>query len=194
MWAPTVKVEVVKVATPLPFSAVGPPIGVPAAQVPSFRVTLPTGVSTAGASGVTVTVNVTVWLNTEGLALDETAVEVSALFTACETLPSLGSKFGMSMRSRPESLFLPYRTTNTVVEFEPDRRIAWKTTIGPGGLIGGRIWRYELEPVDGGTLVRESWDVSEDRQRPMLKLGSMPRQAEDGMRATLERIAALVEP
>ncbi|KKW63415.1 SRPBCC family protein [Mycolicibacterium elephantis] len=107
---------------------------------------------------------------------------------------SLGSKFGMSMRSRPESLFLPYRTTNTVVEFEPDRRIAWKTTIGPGGLIGGRIWRYELEPVDGGTLVRESWDVSEDRQRPMLKLGSMPRQAEDGMRATLERIAALVEP
>jgi hypothetical protein len=107
---------------------------------------------------------------------------------------SLGSTFGMSMRGRPESLFLPYRTTNTVVEFEPDRRIAWKTTIGPGGLIGGRIWRYELEPAEGGTLVRETWDVSQDRQRPMLKLGSMPRQAEDGMRATLERIAALVEP
>lgn len=111
---------------------------------------------------------------------------------------SLGSRFGMSMRGRPESLFLPYRTTNTVIEFEPDRRIAWKTTIGPGGLFGGRIWRYELEPADsgtaGGTLVRESWDVSEDRQRLMLKLGSMPKQAEDGMRATLERIAALVEP
>lgn len=98
------------------------------------------------------------------------------------------------MRSRPESLFLPYRTTNTVVEFEPDRRIAWKTTMGPGGLIGGRIWRYELEPVTDGTLVRESWDISQDRQRLMLRLGSMPRQAEDGMRATLERIAALVEP
>lgn len=110
---------------------------------------------------------------------------------------SLGATFGMSMRSRPESLFLPYRTTNTVVEFEPDRRIAWKTTIGPGGLIGGRIWRYELEPVNGqpdGTLVRETWDISEDRQRLMLRFGSMPRQAEDGMRATLERIAALLEP
>jgi uncharacterized protein YndB with AHSA1/START domain len=106
---------------------------------------------------------------------------------------SVGSTFGMSMRGRPESLFLPYRTTNTVIEFEPDRRIAWKTTIGPGGLIGGRIWRYELEPAEGGTLVRETWDVSQDRQRPMLKLGSMPRQAEDGMRATLERIAALLE-
>jgi uncharacterized protein YndB with AHSA1/START domain len=104
---------------------------------------------------------------------------------------TLGSVFGMSMRGRPESLFLPYRTTNTVVEFEPDRRIAWKTTMGPLGLIGGRIWRYELEPVDGGTLVRETWDVSQDRQRPMLRMGSMPQQAEDGMRATLERIAAL---
>lgn len=107
---------------------------------------------------------------------------------------ALGSKFGMSMRGRPETMFLPYRTTNTVIEFEPDRRIAWKTTIGPLGLIGGRIWRYELESVEGGTLVRETWDVSQDRQRPMLKLGAMPQQAEDGMRATLERIAAIVEP
>ena len=105
-----------------------------------------------------------------------------------------GSVFGMSMRGRPESLFLPYRTTNTVIEFEPDRRIAWKTTMGPLGLIGGRIWRYELEPVNGGTLIRETWDVSQDRQRPMLRMGSMPQQAEDGMRATLERIAALFKP
>ena len=107
---------------------------------------------------------------------------------------TLGAMFGMSMRGRPESLFVPYRTTNTVVEFEADRRIAWKTTMGPLGLIGGRIWRYELEPADDGTLVRETWDVSADRQRPMLKMGSMPTQAEDGMRATLERIAALLEP
>lgn len=106
----------------------------------------------------------------------------------------LGSKFGMSMRGRPETLFLPYRTTNTVVEFEADRRIAWQTRTGPLGLIGGRIWRYELTPVDGGTLVRETWDVSQDRQRPMLKMGAMPKQAEDGMRATLERIAAVLEP
>ena len=107
---------------------------------------------------------------------------------------TLGSVFGMSMRGRPESLFLPYRTTNTVIEFEPNRRIAWKTTMGPLGLIGGRIWRYELEPADGGTLIRETWDVSQDRQRPMLRIGSMPQQAEDGMRATLERIAALFTP
>ncbi|SEH90656.1 Uncharacterized conserved protein YndB, AHSA1/START domain [Mycolicibacterium rutilum] len=107
---------------------------------------------------------------------------------------ALGARFGMSMRGRPESLFLPYRTTNTVVEFEPDRRIAWKTTIGPLGLIGGRIWRYELEPAPDGTLVRETWDISEDRQRLLLSRGSMATQAQDGMRATLERLAALLEP
>jgi uncharacterized protein YndB with AHSA1/START domain len=112
----------------------------------------------------------------------------------------LGSTFGMSMRGRPETLFSPASgrcpqppaTTNTVIEFEANRRIAWKTTIGPLGLIGGRIWRYELEPADGGTLVRETWDLSQDRQQFMLKMGAMPKQAEDGMRATLERIAAVL--
>ncbi|HEY7052956.1 MAG TPA: SRPBCC family protein [Mycobacterium sp.] len=105
-----------------------------------------------------------------------------------ESVPlSKGSKFGMSMR-----IGLPYRTTNTVIEFEQDRRIAWQTTM-LGGLVGGRIWRYELSPTDGGTLVRESWDVSQDRQRWWLKSSGMPKQAEKGMRATLERIAELVE-
>ncbi len=66
--------------------------------------------------------------------------------------------------------------------------------MGPLGLIGGRIWRYELSAADGGTRVRETWDVSEDRLGPMLKMGSGPKQAEDGLRATLERIAALLEP
>jgi uncharacterized protein YndB with AHSA1/START domain len=100
--------------------------------------------------------------------------------------------FSMRMRGRPETLFVPYTTNNTVVEFEPDRRIAWRSST-LGGLVGGRIWRYELVPTEDGTLVRETWDVSRDRQRPILKMGSMPRQTEDGMRATLARIAALVE-
>jgi Polyketide cyclase / dehydrase and lipid transport len=82
--------------------------------------------------------------------------------------------------------------TNTVIEFEPDRRIAWRTTM-VGGLVGGRIWRYELTPADGGTLVRESWDVSQDKQRLWLKASGMPKQAEKGMRATLDRIAEMLE-
>lgn len=105
-----------------------------------------------------------------------------------ESIPlSKGSKFGMSMK-----MGLPYKTTNTVIEYEPDRRIAWQTTM-LGGLVGGRIWRYELEPVQNGTLVRETWDISRDKQAAVLKRTGMPRQAEQGMRATLERIAKLVE-
>jgi uncharacterized protein YndB with AHSA1/START domain len=114
--------------------------------------------------------------------------------TTSASIPlKLGTTFSMKMRGRPETLFLPYTMHNKVIEFEQDRLIAWQPT-ALGGLIGGRIWRYELEPADGGTLVRETWDISRDRQRPMLKIGSMPKQAEDGMRATLERIAALLEP
>ena len=105
---------------------------------------------------------------------------------------SKGSKFGMAMRGRKETLFIPYRTTNTVIEYEPDRRIAWQTT-SMGGLVGGRIWRYELTPTDSGTLVRETWDVSQDKQKRLITSGSMAKLTEEGMRATLERIARLVE-
>jgi uncharacterized protein YndB with AHSA1/START domain len=105
---------------------------------------------------------------------------------------SKGSKFGMAMRGRKETLFLPYRTTNTVIEYEPDRRIAWQT-YGLGGLVGGRVWRYELSPTDGGTLVRETWDVSQEKNKSMVVRGSMAQQTEQGMRATLDRLAQLLE-
>ena len=105
---------------------------------------------------------------------------------------SMGAKFPMAMRGRKETLFIPYRTSNTVIEYEPDRRIAWKTT-AMGGRFGGRIWRYELSPSDGGTLVRETWDVSQDKQQWMITSASMPTLTERGMRATLERIARLLE-
>jgi uncharacterized protein YndB with AHSA1/START domain len=105
---------------------------------------------------------------------------------------SMGSQFGMAMRGRKQTLFVPYRTNNTVIEYEPDRRIAWQTT-AMGGRFGGRIWRYELSPADGGTLVRETWDVSQDKQKRMITSGSMPKQTEKGMSATLERIATLLE-
>ena len=105
---------------------------------------------------------------------------------------SMGAKFGIAMRGRKETLFIPYRTNNTVIEYEPDRRIAWKTTF-LGGRVGGRIWRYELEAAPEGTLVRETWDVSQDKQKRMITSGSIPQQTAEGMRATLERIATLVE-
>jgi len=103
---------------------------------------------------------------------------------------TLGSTFGMSMK-----MGIGYSMVNTVIEFEDNRRIAWQAR--PPGFLGrisaGRIWRYELEPVDGGTRVRESWDVSQDRQRRMLKMGGMPQKTQTNMEKTLERIAMLTE-
>lgn len=101
---------------------------------------------------------------------------------------TLGSRFGMAMRAG-----LPYRMVNTVVEYEPDRRIAWQPRPDyplVDRLIGGRIWRYELEPADGGTLVRESWDISQEVFSALVRpLRAATRTA---MTRTLERLAALV--
>ena len=72
---------------------------------------------------------------------------------------ALGSQFGMSMK-----IGVPYAMVSTVIEFEENRRIAWQTR-GPtaiGRLVAGRIWRYEIEPVEGGSLVRESWDITQE--------------------------------
>ncbi|HEX4979110.1 MAG TPA: SRPBCC family protein [Acidimicrobiales bacterium] len=102
---------------------------------------------------------------------------------------ALGTTFGMSMK-----LGLPYRMVSTVVEFEPDRRIAWQSHApGPlGKLFGGRIWRYVLEPVGESTRVVESWDLSRDKQRFALRLGPLPERTRQNMQKTLERIEQLV--
>ena len=101
----------------------------------------------------------------------------------------LGATFGMAME-----MGLKYSMVNTVIEFQANRRIAWQTR-APGAsglLLGGRIWRYDLEAVAGGTRVRESWDISRDRQRPFLKLFGLPAKTEGNMTRTLERIEQMV--
>jgi len=101
----------------------------------------------------------------------------------------LGSQFGMSMK-----MGVPYSMSSTVIELEEGRRIAWQTR-GPGWVgshVGGRVWRYELEPVDGGTLVRESWDISEESAltKPLVRKGGSATA--ENMAATLERIEAVL--
>lgn len=100
----------------------------------------------------------------------------------------LGSRFGTNMR-----IVVPYTMVNTVVEFEQDRRIAWQPRPAyplVDRLIGGRIWRYELEPVDGGTLVRESWDITQEAVPLFVR--PLRGQARAAMEKTLERLEQLV--
>lgn len=100
-----------------------------------------------------------------------------------------GSTFGMAMK-----MGLPYSMANTVIEFEEGRRIAWQTK-GPGPigkLVGGRIWRYELEPADGGTLVRETWDISQEGALSKGGVKRLAKATERNMAKTLERIEQVV--
>ena len=66
---------------------------------------------------------------------------------------SLGAKFGMDMK-----IGVSYKITNEVVEFDEPRRIAWRH-------FGGHVWRYILEPTDGGTLVTEQFDWNTSRSQ-----------------------------
>ena len=100
----------------------------------------------------------------------------------------LGSSFGMSMK-----MGVPYSMVSKVIEFDENRRLAWQTTSPVpvlGALVGGRIWRYELEPVEGGTRVRESWDISQEKVKALVRpLRTSTRTA---MEKTLERIEQVV--
>src|SRR3954447_20796152 len=103
---------------------------------------------------------------------------------------SVGATFDMNMHYGSD-----YTMTSTVIEYDEGRRIAWQSRPPDGGsrwrhIFGGRIWRYELDPVDGGTRVRESWDLSQEGLR-WLVIGYR-RKTRSNMAATLKRIEDLV--
>jgi uncharacterized protein YndB with AHSA1/START domain len=99
-------------------------------------------------------------------------------FAAPERL-SLGAHFGMRMR-----LGLPYPVRNTVVEFEEGRRIAWRH-------FGRHVWRYELEPVPGGTKVTEVFDWSVALSPLALEKAGYPERNTRAIEATLDRLAEI---
>ena len=104
----------------------------------------------------------------------------------------LGDEFGMAMR-----LGVPYSTHNIVIEFDDNRRIAWQhSTAGAlGTIVGpGATWRYELEPVDGGTNVHETWDFSAVRGiKTLLRLTRSRNNTRAAMEKTLENIEKVLD-
>jgi uncharacterized protein YndB with AHSA1/START domain len=103
---------------------------------------------------------------------------------------TLGAKFGMNMR-----LGMPYSMVSTVVEYDENKRIAWQPRPAypvANKLAGGRIWRYELEPVDGGTRVRESWDITHEALLTKPAVRPAAGRTREAMEKTLERLEQLV--
>ena len=89
---------------------------------------------------------------------------------------SLGATFGMDMR-----IGLKYRITNTVVEFEENRRIAWQH-------FGGHVWRYTLEPVEGGTVVTEEFDWTHNKSPLALRLMNAQKRNTESIERTLQNL------
>jgi uncharacterized protein YndB with AHSA1/START domain len=95
---------------------------------------------------------------------------------------TLGATFGMRMQWG-----VPYLVRSTVVEFEENRRIGWRH-------FGRHIWRYELEPVPGGTAVTETFDYAPAIAPPLLELAGFPARNQAAITATLQRLQDLFGP
>ena len=97
------------------------------------------------------------------------------------TGPAPGAKF----KGRNARGWMKWSTTPEVVTAEPGREFAFRTS--------DTVWRYRLEPENGGTRVTESYEV--ERYNLLFKLVSpvKRRQPEmtEGMRTTLQRLKAV---
>lgn len=93
-----------------------------------------------------------------------------------------GSRFGMKMK-----IGVPYRVTSRVVEFEPDRVLAWSH-------FAGHRWRWELTPTEGGTRVTETFDMATARFPPALRLLGYPKRHLDNVTGSVANLVAHFAP
>src|SRR3954453_19644801 len=102
-----------------------------------------------------------------------------------DRLTRTGQRFTVRMK-----LFgLPYVISNRVVEFEEDRRIAWRH-------FTPNRWRYELGPTAGGrTTVTETfdWTRAGPVTRAVVERTGFPERNRDAIGATLVRLKQAAE-
>jgi uncharacterized membrane protein len=114
------------------------------------------------------------------------------------TSPAVGARF--IGRSRHEALG-EWATTSHVIEFEPGRVFAWAVE-DPDNPTA--IWRFRLEPKDGGTELSEWMQMGPARSGLSLAIDRMPekeqkivfvrmREFEHNMTVTLGHIKKLAE-
>lgn len=96
-----------------------------------------------------------------------------------EMLSAEGDKFGMRMKMYG----LPYRITNTVVEFEAGKKIAWCHP-------GKHRWRWEVEALPkGGSRVTETFDMSTSPIKPALRLMGYPKGHQKNVEKSVANVA-----
>jgi hypothetical protein len=97
----------------------------------------------------------------------------------------LGATFAMRMR-----IGAPYLIRNRVVEYDEDRRIAWRH-------FARHVWRYELGPAEGShgaaTRLTESFDYAGAPAARAYELIGIPERNADAIQVTLQRLKVLIE-
>jgi uncharacterized protein YndB with AHSA1/START domain len=110
---------------------------------------------------------------------------VGSVVRAPERITAEGQTFTLRMK-----LFgVPYLIRNRVVEFEADRRIAWRH-------FTANRWRYELAPAgDGGTTVTETFDMSRAGgiTSSVVRGAKFPERNRVGILGTLARLKKAAE-
>jgi uncharacterized protein YndB with AHSA1/START domain len=110
---------------------------------------------------------------------------VGNVLRAPDRITGKGDRFVVRMK-----LFgVPYVIVNRVVEFEPDRLIAWRH-------FTANRWRYELAPTgDGGTAVTETFDMSraDGVTDAVVRWAKFPERNAQGITETLERLRKAAE-
>ncbi|MEU6228457.1 SRPBCC family protein [Streptomyces sp. NPDC047042] len=112
--------------------------------------------------------------------------------------PALGARF--VGRSKHDA-FGEWSTTSHIVEYEPPRRLAWAVEDPQHPTA---VWRFTLEPQDGGTLLREWMQMGPGRSGLSFAIDRMPekeqkivfvrmREFEANMTITLEGFKKLAE-
>lgn len=107
------------------------------------------------------------------------------------TGPVAGARFVGHNRTGPRKL-IRWSRRGRVLTADPGRELAFATEEGGSE---GVVWRYRFEPVDGGTLVTESYEVT--RIPVWARILDVPtnryRDLQRNMRHTLERLKAVAE-
>ena len=126
------------------------------------------------------------------------AIDASGMLMSASGDPVTGVGDRFDVRMDRESLqdypLGEYTVSVVIARFEPDRAIAW-TIDGVAQPPIGHVYGYELEPIEGGTMVTSYYDWSDIHESYREAAATIfPVISETNLRATLGILARTAAP
>jgi Polyketide cyclase / dehydrase and lipid transport len=126
------------------------------------------------------------------------AIDASGMLMSASGQPvdAVGDRFDVHMdrESLQDYPLGEYTVSVVIARYEPDRAIAW-TIDGVAQPPIGHVYGYELEPIEGGTMVTSYYDWSDIHESYRASAATIfPVISEKNLRATLGILARTVAP